>query len=298
MSSGLLLARKGCQPDVTVKESLVKLTSFTQALATLFVLSTLAACTGTGVDAASSSGISAGAVASLGGNSSDSACAAQYVDGTQPQLTNSKLAAKTRTLCFAEFAVLHSGVTRTPLWASEHLTYNELLMDIDRKDNFHAEATLPEDERAELADYVGSGYDRGHLAPAADMPSVEAMSESFSLANMTPQNATNNRGIWSSMESKTRDLAKQRGELYVVSGAIFAGTALQRINNRVLVPSSYFKAVYDANTGESGAYWVANDGNRNYKILSIAELTQTAGIDPFPSISTFSKNNKMSLPTP
>ena len=61
---------------------------------------------------------------------------------------------------------------------------------------------------------------------------------------------------------------------------------------------SYFKAVYDANTGESGAYWVANDATKNYKMLSIAELTKTAGIDPFPSISQFSKNSRMALPQP
>ncbi len=262
----------------------------TQALATLFVLSTLTACVSTGSSSISTPTVSA--------TSADSTCAMQYAEGTQPELINTKLAPKTRTLCFSEYAVLHSGVTRTPLWASEHLTYNELLMNIDRKDNFHAEKSLPEDERAELADYAGSGYDRGHLAPAADMPSVEAMSESFSLANMTPQNPSNNRGLWSSIESKTRDLAMQRGELYVVSGAIFAGASLQRINDRVLVPTSYFKAVYDANTGESGAYWVANDATKNYKMLSIAELTQTAGIDPFPSISQFSKNSLMTLPQP
>ncbi|MEN9423537.1 MAG: hypothetical protein RL122_920 [Pseudomonadota bacterium] len=268
----------------------------TKAIAVLFSLSTLAACSSTGMNAtANTSGSNAGATSSVG---SGDACAAQYVDGTQPQLTNAKLAPKTRAICFSEYAVLHSGVTRTPLWASEHLTYNELLMDIDRKDNFHAEQSLPEDERAELADYAGSGYDRGHLAPAGDMPSVEAMSESFSLANMTPQNPTNNRGLWSSIEAKTRNLAKERGELFVVSGAIFEGSSIKRLNNRVFVPSSYFKAIYDANTGESGAYWVANDANKNYKMLSINELVQTAGIDPFPSISETSKNNVMALPQP
>jgi endonuclease G len=272
-----------------------------KAIAALFTLSTLAACSSTGMNAGNdTSGANAGATSAVGssGGASGGACAAQFADGTQPQLTNAKLAAKTRALCFSEYAVLHSGVTRTPLWASEHLTYNELLMDIDRKDNFHAEQSLPEDERAELADYAGSGYDRGHLAPAADMPSVEAMSESFSLANMTPQNPTNNRGLWSSIEAKTRNLAKERGELFVVSGAIFAGSSIKRLNNRVFVPTSYFKAIYDANTGESGAYWVANDANKNYKMLSINELVQTAGIDPFPSISESSKNTVMVLPQP
>lgn len=279
----------------------MKPTITTKALAALFTLSTLAACSSTGMNASNNtSGSNAGVTSAVGssGGASGGACAEQYVNGDQPKLTNTKLAAKTRTLCFSAYSVLHSGVTRTPLWASEHLTYNGLLMNIDRKDNFHAEPSLPADERAELADYAGSGYDRGHLAPAGDMPSVEAMSESFSLANMTPQNPTNNRGLWSSIEAKTRSLAMERGELFVVSGTIFAGSSIKRLNNRVLVPTSYFKAIYDANTGESGAYLVANDANKNYKMVSINALTQTAGIDPFPGISASSKNSIMALPQP
>lgn len=273
-----------------------------RVLITLFTLFSLTACAAnngtSSADAASAALGATPSAAALSGDANTSDCPQHYPNGAMPQLLNPKLAAKTRALCFTEFAVLHSGVTRTPLWASEHITYAELLMDIDRTDKFYAEPRLPADERAELADYAGSGYDRGHLAPAGDMPSVEAMRESFSLANMTPQNPTNNRGLWANIESRTRDLAKQRGELFVVSGAIFAGETLQRINNRVLVPSSYFKAIYDANTGESGAYWVANDASKNYKMLSIAELTQLAGIDPFPSVDAYSKANLMPLPKP
>jgi endonuclease G len=221
-----------------------------------------------------------------------------YFRGSQPRLTNSKMSAQTRQLCFSSYSVLHSGVTRTPLWAGEHLTAGSVMANVDRKDSFHAETRLPAEERAELADYSQSGYDRGHLAPAADMPTPEAMHESFSLANMTPQNPTNNRGLWSNIEEATRNLAKQRGEIFVVSGPIFAGTSLKRINNRVLVPTNYFKAIYDANTGESGAYLVNNDATKTYKIVSINELVQTAGVDPFPSISATSKRTAMALPTP
>lgn len=281
-------------------------TTANRVLVTLFTLFSLTACasnnSASSADAASAAlgaaPSAAPTAAALSSPVSSSDCPQHHPNGAMPQLVNPKLAAKTRALCFTEFAVLHSGVTRTPLWASEHITYAELLMDIDRTGKFYAEPRLPADERAELADYAGSGYDRGHLAPAGNMPSVEAMRESFSLANMTPQNPTNNRGLWANIESRTRDLAKQRGELYVVSGAIFAGETLQRINNRVLVPSHYFKAIYDANTGESGAYWVANDASKHYKMLSIAELTQLAGIDPFPSVDAYSKANPMPLPKP
>jgi endonuclease G len=277
----------------------LKASHTSKALLALLVLSSVTACSSVGTTSSDGmGGLSANGGDGMVSGTEGSACRGDYVDGVPPRLTNTKLANKTRAVCFSEFSVLHSGVTRTPLWAGEHLSYAELLMDIDRKDNFHAEAALPAEERAELADYANSGYDRGHLAPAGDMPSVTAMSESFSLANMTPQNPTNNRGLWSSIEAKTRELASQRGELYVVSGAVFAGAALSRINNRVFVPSHYFKAVYDTNTGESGAYWVANDANRNYKMLSIAELVQQAGIDPFPSISAASKSTLMALPQP
>ena len=79
----------------------------TKAIAVLFSLSTLAACSSTGMNAtANTSGSNAGATSSVG---SGDACAAQYVDGTQPQLTNAKLAPKTRAICFSEYAVLHSG---------------------------------------------------------------------------------------------------------------------------------------------------------------------------------------------
>ncbi len=230
--------------------------------------------------------------------STTATCAEQYFQGVAPTLINTKLATKARRLCFSEYVIMHSGVTHTPLWAGEHLSAKKLLTDIDRKDNFHAEPALPADERSELADYANSGYDRGHLAPAGDMSTVNAMSESFSLANMTPQNPTNNRGLWSSIESKTRDLATQRGDLYVVSGVIFSGSSIKRINNRVFVPTSYFKAIYDAKSGESGAYLVANNDSKDYKTVSIAEITKIAGIDPFPSISATSKNKVMTLPKP
>lgn len=226
----------------------------------------------------------------------DSGCVDSYVDGTAPALMNDKLKSKTQELCFLDYAVLHSGVTKTPLWAAEHLTKKGLAKQVNRDDDFHAELSLPRDQRAELEDYSGSGYDRGHLAPAGDMTSDKAMRESFSLANITPQLPAHNRGLWSSIEKRTRDLATKRGELYVVSGAIFAGSSIKRINKRVFVPTSYFKAIYDPKRGESGAYLVPHDDSKDYTIVSIDELTEVAGIDPFPSISVSSKRKAMELP--
>ena len=169
---------------------------------------------------------------------------------------------------------------------------------VERVDTFHAETALPAEERAELSDYAKSGYDRGHLAPAADMPTETAQQESFSLANMTPQAPGNNRGIWSEMEGVVRKMVQKRGELYVVSGPLFQGKTIKRLNGRVFVPTDYFKAVYDPKTQDAGSYLVANEKTKDYKVISIEELTQLTGIDPFPSIAETSRRQAMELPPP
>jgi endonuclease G len=98
------------------------------------------------------------------------------LNGQPPTLVNEKLADKTRELCYAGFAVLHSGVTRTPLWSAEHLTQDRITAarGLTRQGEFHPDPNVPEAERAELSDYARSGFDRGHMSPSGDMPTIES----------------------------------------------------------------------------------------------------------------------------
>lgn len=117
---------------------------------------------------------------------SASNCPAHYVDGRAPEIVNPKMRNVTTELCFGVFGVMHSGITRTPLWSAEHLTANniEAAQRLSRENSFHSEPRLPENQRAELSDYARSGFDRGHMAPNGDMPDRVTQHESFTLANM------------------------------------------------------------------------------------------------------------------
>lgn len=225
-------------------------------------------------------------------------CDGLYYHNEAPDILNAKLLPKTKELCYSGFAIMHSGVSRTPLWSAEHLTRENLRHKSKRTNDFHPEEQLPNDERAELGDYARSGYDRGHLAPAADMGNKQAQHECFTLANMVPQVSENNRGIWSAIEGSTRHLTNQKGSLYVITGAIFSGSQVKRIGGRVLVPTKLYKAIYDPASGKAAAYLVNNEPSNEYKVISISELEKQSGIKLFPKMSISAKEDAMELPEP
>lgn len=223
-------------------------------------------------------------------------CSSIYYGNSAPDILNIKLTPKTKELCYSEFAVMHSGLSRTPLWSAEHLYGSKLNTKVERSNDFHPEDRLNANDRAELSDYAHSGYDRGHMAPARDFNTPQGESECFTLANMIPQNHDNNTKLWSGLEEATRSLAKQRGELYVITGPIFSGTNLQRIGGRVLVPTKIYKAIYDPSSNQGAAYLVDNALGNNYQVISIAQIEQLTNIRLFPKMTTVSKQTPMELP--
>jgi len=120
-------------------------------------------------------------------------------------------------LCREGYAVLHDDARRVPAWSAYRLTALKATACLDRTDNFRPDENVPTSGRAQLADYRGSGYDRGHIVPAGNMQwSPKAMSESLLLSNMAPQLGSFNRGIWKQLETRVRIWARDRGELIVV----------------------------------------------------------------------------------
>lgn len=223
-----------------------------------------------------------------------------FAGGQAPVIVKQSLKAQTTQLGFEAYTVMHSGVSRTPLWSAEHLTARSVnaARQLKRVNRFHAEPGLPASERAELADYVRSGFDRGHMSPSGDMPTETAQQESFSLANMIPQNPNNNQHLWEGIEEATRALAEQDSDVFVVTGPLFEGADLQRLNERVLVPSSVFKAVYDPGRNAAAAYVTPNAPGMRYDVVSIAAIEARSGINLFPALSPEIKAVAMALPAP
>ncbi|CAN7359605.1 DNA/RNA non-specific endonuclease [Acidovorax sp. LjRoot129] len=190
-----------------------------------------------------------------------------------------------RELCYEAFAVLHSGATKTPVFVAQRLN-RQGIEDADerRAKRFFADARLPSGERAELEDYKGSGFSRGHMAPAGDMPTPTAMAQSFSLANMVPQNAQHNGGAWNKIEQDTRRYARRaKGDVFVITGPVFTDAGSRIGANGVKVPTYLYKLVYDATDKRAWAHWQENrEGETVSRPISYLELVKRTGVDFLP----------------
>lgn len=221
------------------------------------------------------------------------ACADDYL-GSKPPRIVVKVKGDQYRLCYLEFAVVYSAETRTPLWSAEHLTAKQLKKPVPRNQTYHSEAALPADVQTKQADFSKPEFDIGHMTPANDASSEESEWQTFSLANMVPQHRRLNRGVWASIEKATRRLALKHGELFVVTGPIFAKTPA-RTKRGVGVPQQTFKAIYDPAAGQASAYVADNDKDRVVRLRSIKSLTGLVGYDVFPGLKASAKSKVVDL---
>ena len=151
-----------------------------------------------------------------------------------------------------------------PAWVIYRLTKEQTLTKAAKRGNDFKEDPEVPTGSATLADYRRSGYDRGHLAPAADMAySFKTMGDSFFMSNMSPQKPKFNRGVWKDLEAQVRDFAITEQDVYIVTGPILPKTKTVTIgSNKVTVPTHYYKIVYDRTPPEKMiAFILPNDGS-------------------------------------
>ena len=171
-------------------------------------------------------------------------------------------------------------------WVFYELTIDEVLGSIKRKDQFRADPNIKTGS-ASLSDYKRSGYDRGHLAPAADMKwSSKAMSESFFMSNMSPQTPSFNRGIWKKLENLVRKWAVENKSLHIVTGGILMDGLKTIGNNEVSVPEYFYKVILVNDTSDLKAIGFIIPNKKSSKLLfeyaiSVDDVEKMTGIDFF-----------------
>ena len=186
------------------------------------------------------------------------------------------------------FVLSYSENHEQPEWVYYKLTSSFIKGSVSRTDDFRSDPKVRTGS-AQLYDYKGSGYDRGHLCPAGDMKlSRTSMSETFYMSNMSPQEPSFNRGIWKNLEATVRNWAAQKGEIYVVTGGILTENKGSIGENRVTVPRYYYKIVYDP-TGNQKMIALILPNEKGTEplqsyVVSVDKVEQLTGVDFFPEL--------------
>lgn len=177
---------------------------------------------------------------------------------------------------------------RTPNWVAWELEDHETGGSEKRSDKFWADENVSGTSTPD--DYRRSGYDRGHLCPAADQKwNPQAMHDCFVMTNMAPQQHALNSGAWNTLEDMTRRWARRDGRLIVVAGPLYSSTDRERIGSGVRVPGAFFKAILapDVTPARAIAFVYPNmsaPGNMQNYSMSIDELEQLTGFDFFSAL--------------
>jgi endonuclease G len=188
------------------------------------------------------------------------------------------------------YTVSYNSDWKIPNWVAYELTKEEVAGTVPRFDAFVPDPDVPYEKSATTYDYTGTGWDRGHMAPAGDMKwSEQAMKESFYLSNICPQNKNLNGGIWNDLEIQIRELAQQKGNIYVVCGPIVSKQPKTIGNNNVAIPDAFFKVLLQNENGNYSAiaFMFANESGRkplSTYAISVEDMQIITDIDFFPAL--------------
>jgi len=180
-------------------------------------------------------------------------------------------------------------------WIAYELTAAETKAKFSRTDNFQPDP-LVASGTATQKDYKSSGYDRGHLAPAADMGwSEQSMEESFYFSNMSPQLPGFNRGIWKRLEEQVRDWAIENEAVYVVTGPVLAKGLHTIGTEHISVPQYFYKVLLDYRLpGVKGIGFVIPNESSSKPLytysVSIDSVESLTGLDFFPQLPDDEEN--------
>lgn len=178
---------------------------------------------------------------------------------------------------------------KIPNWVAWHLTSEHIDGNVPRSGDYREDLDVPA-PRATNDDYRGSGWSRGHMCPAGDCKwDVKAMSESFLLTNMCPQDKSLNSGLWNRIEMDCRKWAKKYGSVYIVCGPVLYNKEHETIGeNKVVVPEAFFKVVLCLQGRPKAIGFVVKNNagtkKKDQYINTVDEVERITGYDFFPAL--------------
>lgn len=183
-----------------------------------------------------------------------------------------------------------------PNWVAWELTASETQGTEPRPRKFAPDTTV--DGSVDPSQYTGSGYDRGHMAPAGDMKwDNQAIIESFLTTNIVPQLKSINSGTWKRLEEKCRNWAQADSAIYIICGPIINEKPIEYIgSDKVFVPQRFYKIILSLNADHPRAiaFIIPNhpfQGGMQKCVHSIDEIEQITGYDFFASLPDDIENN-------
>jgi endonuclease G, mitochondrial len=204
--------------------------------------------------------------------------------------------AHTELIIHTHYALSYSIPHEQAEWVSYQLTVDELnAPKVSRTDYFAPDRSV-RSKSAVHRDYTGSGFTRGHLAPAADMRfDLKASEESFYMSNISPQEKYFNQGVWRELEESVRDWARKYRALEIVTGPVLNQKIIKKIgDSRVSVPAYFYKVVLDTLSVKSKGIGFILANEKSDKpltdfMVSIDSVEQLTGLDFFNAISKANK---------
>ena len=211
-------------------------------------------------------------------------------DNTSSTPVNTTLKAQDKQypiISYSGYDVMYNPEYKIPRWVKYELLASETDGEWSRKGLKFTPDPSVSFPQADDSDYRGSGWSRGHMAPAADFKwSSKSMIETFYFTNCCPQDLSLNSGQWQTLEKKVRDWANRYGSVIVYTGPIVLDNVYGTIGyNKVVVPDAFFKAIL---AGEQSIAFVMYNHNNNENMqkcaMSVDELEELTGFDFFAAL--------------
>ncbi len=206
-------------------------------------------------------------------------------------------------ISYSQFTLSYNEQHEQADWVAYELTREEVAIKQQRCDCFKPDTNVITIS-ASTSDYKSSGYDRGHLSPAADNNlSEKANEESFLMSNISPQLPNFNRRIWRRIEGWVRNLATKHKSVYVVTGPVFINNLGAIGKNNVTIPGYYYKVLLRKNNSKIRSIALlipqqyTSSDIKDY-IVTINYVETITGIDFFPALDNSIENKVESQSQP